>query len=63
MLRSNREKQQSYELVSIVDPVPQDYLLRKIEQYIDFSFIEDKLRSLYCADNGPRPLILSSFSR
>jgi len=30
-LRSNREKQQAYEFVSIEDLVPQDYLLRKAE--------------------------------
>ncbi|MEK4988437.1 IS1182 family transposase [Listeria sp. FSL L8-0308] len=56
MLRSNREKQQSYEFVSIEDLVPQDHLLRKVDKYIDFSFIDDKVRPLYCADNG-RPAI------
>ncbi|MCH6191021.1 IS5/IS1182 family transposase, partial [Paenibacillus polymyxa] len=52
MLRSNREKQQSNEFVSIEDLVPQDHLLRKVDKYIDFSFIDDKVRPLYCADNG-----------
>jgi hypothetical protein len=47
MLRSNRDKQQNYELVSIEDLVPQDHLLRMIETYIDFSFIEEKVRPLY----------------
>ncbi|MEK5320168.1 IS1182 family transposase [Paenibacillus sp. FSL L8-0644] len=56
MLRSNREKQQSYEFVSIEDLVPQDHLLRKVDKYIDFSFIDDKVRPLYCANNG-RPAI------
>ncbi len=56
MLRSNREKQQSYEFVSIEDLVPQDHLLRKVDKYIDFSFIDDKVRPLYCTDNG-RPAI------
>ena len=31
MLRSNREKQQAYEFVSIEDLVPQDHLLRKVD--------------------------------
>ena len=56
MLRSNREKQQAYEFVSIEELVPQDHLLRKVYKYIDFSFIDEKVRPLYCADNG-RPAI------
>lgn len=56
MLRSNREKQQAYEFVSIEELVPQDHLLRKVDKYIDFSFIDKKVRPLYCADNG-RPAI------
>ncbi|WP_139070854.1 transposase, partial [Paenibacillus sp. KS1] len=30
--------------------------LRKVDKYIDFSFIDKKVRPLYCADNG-RPAI------
>lgn len=56
MLRSNRDKQQNYELVSIEDLVPADHMLRKIDKYIDFSFIDEKVRPLYCEDNG-RPAI------
>lgn len=56
MLRSNRDKQQNYELVSIEDLVPDDHMLRKIDKYIDFSFIDEKVRHLYCQDNG-RPAI------
>lgn len=56
MLRSNRDKQQNYELVSIEELVPQDHLLRKIDKYIDFSFIDEKVRPLYCENNG-RPAI------
>jgi hypothetical protein len=47
MLRSNRDKQQNYELVSIEDLVPADHMLRKIDKYIDFSFIDEKVRHLY----------------
>lgn len=56
MLRSNRDKQQSYEFVSIEDLVPADHMLRKIDKYIDFSFIDEKVRHLYSQDNG-RPAI------
>lgn len=56
MLRSNRDKQQNYEFVSIEDLVPADHMLRKIDKHIDFSFIDEKVRPLYCQDNG-RPAV------
>ena len=36
--------------------VPQDSLFRKIDKYIDFTFIYDKVKYLYCENNG-RPSI------
>ncbi|MCY9720651.1 transposase, partial [Paenibacillus larvae] len=36
--------------------VPIDHLVRKIEYAIDFSFIYDMVRDVYCEDNG-RPSI------
>jgi transposase len=56
MLRSNLNQQNAYELICIEELVPQDHLLRKIDQHIDFSFITDKVRSYYCENNG-RPAI------
>jgi transposase len=56
MLRSNPNVQNAYEFVCLEDLVPQDHLLRKIQTYIDFSFILDKVRPFYCEDNG-RPSI------
>ncbi|MCR2808075.1 IS1182 family transposase [Paenibacillus soyae] len=56
MLRSNRNKQQNYELVSIEDLVPADHLLRLVDKHIDFSFIDEKVRHLYSPDNG-RPAL------
>jgi transposase len=44
------------EFVSIEDLVPKDHLLRKIDKVIDFGFIRDRVKDLYCADNG-RPAI------
>ena len=38
--------------VTIEDLVPQEHLLRKIEAAVDFGFIYDKVRDLYCPDNG-----------
>ncbi|MCP3809028.1 IS5/IS1182 family transposase, partial [Paenibacillus sp. Lou8.1] len=56
MLRPHRDQQQSFELVSLEELVPQDHLLRKVDTYIDISFIHEKVSPLYCADNG-RPAI------
>jgi len=36
--------------------VPQDHLVRKLENAIDFDFIYDEVKGLYCEDNG-RPSI------
>lgn len=44
------------EFVSIEELVPRDHLLRKIDKVIDFGFIRDRVKDLYCADNG-RPAI------
>ncbi len=52
MLRSNKSKQSEIECVSVEDLVPEDPLLRRIDQYIDFSFILEKVRHLYSEDNG-----------
>lgn len=43
-------------MVCIEDLVPQNHILRDIDQAIDFGFIYDMVRDLYCADNG-RPSI------
>lgn len=56
MLTSNDKIQSSYEFVCIEDLVPEEHLLRKINKYIDFSFIRDKVKPYYCTDNG-RPSI------
>lgn len=56
MLRTPKDKQTAFEFVSLESLVPQDHMLRKIDQYIDFSFILEKVRPLYCEDNG-RPAI------
>lgn len=44
--------QHTLEFVSIDSLVPKDHLLRKIERRIDFSFIREKVKDLYCPDNG-----------
>lgn len=44
------------EFVTIDELVPQDHLLRKIDKTVDFSFIHELVKDLYCADNG-RPAL------
>ncbi len=43
-------------MMTLEELVPKDHLLRKIDRHIDFSFIHDEGRDLYCEDNG-RPAI------
>ncbi len=56
MYREIRSRQSKWEFVSIEELVPQDHLLRKIDQHIDFSFIYERVKDHYCPDNG-RPAL------
>ena len=57
MLREKETvKQAEYEVVMVEELVPDDHLLRKIDKAVDFSFIHDLCKDLYCPDNG-RPAI------
>lgn len=51
-----QEYQEALEFVSLEMLIPEDNLLRKIEKQFDFSFIREKVKSLYCQDNG-RPAV------
>lgn len=44
------------QMICIDDIVPQDHLLRKIENIIDFRFIYKLTKEYYCQDNGRRCL-------
>jgi transposase len=56
MLKKPEAQQQELEWVSIEALVPEGHLLRKIDAAVDFSFIRDRVRHLYCEDNG-RPAL------
>lgn len=56
MINEINNVQQKIELVCIENLVPHDHLLRLIDKYIDFSFIRELTRELYCHDNG-RPAV------
>jgi transposase len=56
MLKKPEVEQQELELVSIESLVPAGHLLRKVDETVDFSFIRDRVKHLYCEDNG-RPAL------
>lgn len=56
MLKDPAPKQHALEMVTLEELVPQDHLLRHIARHIDFHFIREATRHLYCEDNG-RPAI------
>ena len=56
MFSEGTNRQERAEFVTIEELVPQDHLLRKILQVVDFSFVNEICRPYYCADNG-RPAI------
>ena len=56
MITINKEIQSEILMTTMEEIVPQDSLFRKIDKYIDFTFIYDEVKDLYCLDNG-RPSI------
>jgi len=57
MLGKNQSaSRQEIRIISIEDLVPKDHILRDIENAINFDFIYDAVKNLYCADNG-RPSV------
>src|SRR5579862_6698071 len=56
MLKKPELQQQELELVSIETLVPAQHLLRKVDQAVDFGFIRERVKHLYCEDNG-RPAL------
>lgn len=56
MLTMNKNFQNEFLLLTLEDIVPQNSIYRKIDKYIDFDFIYDEVKPLYCDNNG-RPSI------
>lgn len=56
MLKKPESHQQELEMVSIEALVPEGHLLRKVDSAVDFRFIRDRVKHLYCEDNG-RPAL------
>lgn len=45
-------QQSEFEFVCLEQLVPQDHHLRKIDAVVDFGFIRDEVKHLYCENNG-----------
>ena len=56
MLNKKENVQNELIAYTLEELVPEDSLYRKIDECIDFSFIYDEVKDLYCEDNG-RPSI------
>ena len=56
MITINKNIQCEILMTTMEEIVPQDSLFRKIDKYIDFTFIYDEVKDLYCENNG-RPSI------
>ena len=51
MIKVNKEIQNNMIITTMENLVPEDNLLRKIDKYIDFTFIEKEVKDLYSSDN------------
>ena len=56
MITINKDIQSEILMTTMEEIVPKDSLFRKIDKYIDFTFIYDEVKDLYCDNNG-RPSI------
>ena len=56
MITINKNIQSEIIFMTMEEMVPKDSLFRKIDKYIDFTFIYEKVKDLYCEDNG-RPSV------
>ena len=56
MISISKNIQSEILMTTMEEIVPKDSLFRKIDKYIDFTFINDKVKDLYCENNG-RPSI------
>ena len=52
MLSKDHDKPSQIQMISVDQLVPENHLLRKIDRYIDFSFIYELVEDKYSADRG-----------
>jgi len=56
MLKKPETEQRELELVPIEALVPENHSLRKVDQTVELGFIQERVKHLYCEDNG-RPAL------
>ena len=56
MISINKNIQSEILMTTMEEIVPENSLFRKVDKYIDFTFIYDEVKDLYCENNG-RPSI------
>ena len=56
MITINKNIQSEMIISTMEEMVPKESLFRKIDRYVDFTFIYEEVKDLYCSDNG-RPSI------
>ena len=56
MITINKKIQSEILMTTMEEIVPEGSIFRKVDKYIDFTFIHDEVKDLYCEDNG-RPSI------
>lgn len=56
MQGQHKHQHQLFHYFDIESLIPQNHFLRKIDQYVDLSFIRELTEPFYCSDNG-RPSI------
>ena len=56
MISKNKNIQSEILMTTMEELVPKDSIFRKIDKYIDFTFIYEEVKGLYCENNG-RPSI------
>jgi len=64
MMSRSEGHQLKLHCITIEDLVAGDHFLRKLESVVDFSFIYDEVRELYCENNGRRstdPVVLVKY--
>ena len=52
MMRINKNIQSEIIMTTMEEIVPKDSIFRKIDKYIDFTFIYEEVKDYYCLDNG-----------
>ena len=52
MMTINKNIQSEILITTMEELVPEDSLFRKIDKYVDFTFIYDEVKDYYCLNNG-----------